>query len=91
MRFIKPLLDRIVPKKHQETNYNIQQETTNQEKYVFHYFISFLVPLVGYILGAILLSKDDSSKRIVAGKTCLVLSVISTVLITVITVSIVNH
>lgn len=44
--------------------------------YGFQYFASFIVPLVGFILGAILLSKDDEEQKQV-GKECIVLGVFS--------------
>ena len=55
-RLIKPLLDRINV---QNRNYqfNSSSPSSNQEEnYGFHYFICFLVPLAGIIIGSILLS-----------------------------------
>ena len=40
------------------------------------YIFSFLVPLVGFILGAILLSKDEEEKKTV-GKSCIMLAILS--------------
>lgn len=51
--------------------------------YSFQYIFSFIVPLVGFILGAILLSKDDGEQKQV-GKECIVLGVFSCVLATII-------
>ncbi len=48
-------------------------EDDNSSRYVF----SFLVPFVGYILGAILLSKESDEERSV-GKMCIGLSVVAT-------------
>lgn len=57
---------------------NVDDESNNSFRYVF----SFLIPLVGYILGAILLSKSDEKEKKV-GKTCILLGVASTILISV--------
>ena len=51
----------------------------SDKSYGFQYFASFLVPLVGFILGAILMGKDDAGDRS-AGKACVMLGVISMVL-----------
>jgi len=45
----------------------------------YRYIFSFIIPIIGYILGAILLSKDDETAKN-AGKNCIVLGIISTVL-----------
>lgn len=50
---------------------------------MFRYFVSFLIPLVGFIMGAILLSKDDIHEKS-AGKNCIILALISVVLATII-------
>lgn len=47
-------------------------------KYTFQYICSLLVPLVGFILGSILLSKDDDEQKQV-GKDCVVLGIFSCV------------
>ena len=39
-----------------------------------------IVPLVGLILGAILLSKDDPEEK-AAGKSCIILSLVSTAIV----------
>lgn len=49
------------------------------ESNTFRYVISFLIPLIGYILGAILLSKDNSDEK-TAGQNCIILGIVSTVL-----------
>ena len=62
---------------------NAEEETEFEDEetrsYTFQYIISFLLPLVGYILGAILLSKDDSDEKSV-GKVCIILGIISTII-----------
>ena len=50
----------------------------------FQYFVSFIVPLVGFILGAILLSKDDEEQRQV-GKECIVLGLFSSIIAIIVT------
>lgn len=50
-----------------------------EESYIFQYVFSFIIPLIGFILGAILLSKDDDSKKS-SGKTCTVLAFVSIVI-----------
>lgn len=55
---------------------NNNEEKDNGRSYTFQYIISFLIPLVGFILGAILLSKDNDEEKSV-GKTCIVLGIIA--------------
>ena len=59
-------------------------EETDRKSYTFQYVIGFLIPLVGFILGAILLSKDDEEEKS-AGKTVIILGIISIVIGTIIT------
>ena len=47
--------------------------------YGFQYFASFVVPLVGFVLGAILLSKDDEDQKKV-GKECIILGLFSCII-----------
>ena len=61
------------------------EEETDKRSYTFQYVISFLIPLVGFILGAILLSKDDEEEKS-AGKTVIILGIVSIVIGTIITV-----
>ena len=61
---------------------NYEQEEEEEEEgssYTFQYVISFLIPLIGYILGAILLSKEDAEQRSV-GKKCIILGICATLL-----------
>ena len=51
----------------------------SRSKYTFQYVISFLVPLVGFILGALLLAKDDEEEKDI-GKTCIIIALISVVI-----------
>jgi len=51
-------------------------DTDRSESHAFQYIFSFLIPIIGFILGAILLSKDDEDDRSV-GKVCIILGVIS--------------
>lgn len=56
----------------------ITEPSKNGRSYAFHYVISVLIPLVGFIMGGILLTKDDERSRS-AGKVCVVAGVISIV------------
>lgn len=50
-----------------------------RQSFTFQYIVSFLIPLVGFILGAILLGKDcDEEKNV--GKTCIILGIVSILL-----------
>ncbi len=60
-------------------NQDDSDEDSSSRSNAFRYIASFLVPLIGYILGAILLSKDDSSERS-AGTVCIILSLVSTLI-----------
>lgn len=55
-----------------------EEEEEELKSYVFQYIASFIIPIVGYIMGAILLTKDEDDQRS-AGKACLVIAIISTV------------
>lgn len=46
------------------------------ERYTFHYIISFLIPFVGFIVGAVMLANDDAEKRS-CGKVCIIFSIVS--------------
>ena len=48
----------------------------------FTYIISFLIPIIGYIVGAILLTKESNDEKSV-GKTCIILGILSTIISTV--------
>ena len=48
------------------------------QSYTFQYVISFLIPLVGFILGAILLGKDDPVEKS-AGMACRIIALITAV------------
>lgn len=53
--------------------------SSNPEKsYGFHYVISVVIPLVGFIMGGILLTKDDEEDRS-AGKVCIVAGIVSAI------------
>lgn len=71
---------------------NTEDNTTIKEKekekgnsYTFQYVISFLIPLVGFILGAILLSKDNEEEKSV-GKSCIILGIVAVIINTIIIV-----
>lgn len=56
-----------------------EDELEGGSSYIFQYIISFLIPIIGYILGAILLSKDSEDEKSV-GKTCIILGIVSAVI-----------
>ena len=51
----------------------------NTESYTFHYVVSFLIPFLGFILGANMLSSTDFKRQSV-GKTCIILGVASVII-----------
>ena len=74
--YVEPVKNTTVPTK---ANNSENIENKERQSYGFQYVFSFLIPLIGFILGAILLSKDNETERSV-GKTCIVLGVISTII-----------
>lgn len=63
-----------------DNSFNFDEENNeDNNSHAFEYVMSFLVPLVGFILGSILLSKDDPEKKS-TGKACIVTALISNVL-----------
>lgn len=50
----------------------------DKESYLFQYVISFLIPLIGFVLGAIMLSNEDSEK-VSVGKSCIILGIVSVI------------
>ena len=60
-----------------------EESTTKTEQsgdgYTFHRVISFLIPLIGFIVGGIMLANDKEKQR-ECGKTCIILAVVSMVL-----------
>ncbi|MBQ7573004.1 MAG: hypothetical protein IJT23_01950 [Clostridia bacterium] len=60
-------------------------------EYIFHYFASFIIPIVGFVLGAMLLSNDDDDIRD-KGKNCIWLGVASVALtVILVTVNILHN
>ena len=59
-----------------EENDEPEEESDVGERYTFHYVISFLIPFVGFIVGAVMLANDDAEKRS-CGKVCIILSIVS--------------
>ena len=55
-----------------------QISNENSTKYGLQYFFSFLIPIVGFILGGVMLSKKSVEKKGV-GKACLVIATCATV------------
>lgn len=68
--------------KYYDLNYRSELDEDVDEKiessggYGFQYVVSFLIPLIGLILGAILLSKEDIDSCF-HGKVCIVLGIVS--------------
>ena len=69
----------------QEESETAAEEEIDKHSYTFQYVISFLIPLVGFILGAILLSKDDEEEKS-AGKSCIILGIVAVIISTIIIV-----
>lgn len=59
-----------------EIEEDVEDNIESGEGYGFQYVVSFLIPLIGLILGAILLSKEEADSRSY-GKVCIVLGIIS--------------
>ena len=62
--------------------YEEDYESRDGESNTFRYVISFLIPLVGFILGALLPAKDNPDEK-AAGQNCIVLAIISVIISTV--------
>ena len=60
-------------------NYKENIEIEEKESYSFQYIISFLIPLGGFILGAIMMSKENDEK-VSIGKKCVVVSITSIII-----------
>ena len=58
---------------------NIMERSQHTSGNTYRYIFSFLIPFIGYILGAVLLSKDDETEKTV-GKNCIILGIISAVI-----------
>lgn len=54
-------------------------ETTEGQSFTAQYIISFVLPFVGWIMGGILLTKEDSDQRS-AGLNCIVIGIVSCLL-----------
>lgn len=65
-----------------ESDYDDEQDEPEEygQNFTFHYVISFLIPLVGLIVGAIMLAKDDAEKSR-CGKTCIITAIVSMILL----------
>lgn len=74
--YIEPIKNTNPPAKDSNSE---NKENIKHQSYGFQYVFSFLIPLIGFILGAILLSKDNEKEKSV-GKACIVLGVISTII-----------
>ena len=61
----------------------LREDEDDEESYLFQKVISFLIPLVGFIMGAIMMSGEDPARRSI-GKTCIILGIVSAVIYAVI-------
>ena len=61
-------------------DYNGESCQENRESHVFQYVISFIIPLVGFILGAILLSKESNKEKDL-GKSFIITGIVSLVIV----------
>lgn len=59
--------------------YDGNEQEYEEKSYGFQYFFSFIIPIVGFVLGAVLLSKDDEDERN-NGVACIVLGIISVII-----------
>lgn len=57
-----------------------ESNSSKNDSYTFHYIISFIIPLVGFIAGAIMLANNDAEKR-ACGKTCIIIGIVSMIVL----------
>ena len=62
----------------EETEKN-EEVSTSGDSYTFHYVISFLIPLIGFIVGAVMLANDNAEKRS-CGKACIIIGIVSMII-----------
>ena len=67
--------------KYYKDSYHEQAEkdhtaTRDSNSCTFHYVVSFLIPLIGYIVGAIMLASDKEERQS-CGKACIITAIIS--------------
>lgn len=62
-----------------DTYYDDDTTDNDEKSHMFEYIISFIIPLIAYILGACMLSKDNEDDR-QCGKTCIIIGLISSIL-----------
>lgn len=58
---------------------DFEEDEESEESYLFQYIVSFLIPLIGFILGACLLSKDNATDKSF-GKTCITIGIASVII-----------
>lgn len=63
----------------EDSDLETTEESDDRNSNVAAYIFSFIVPLVGFILGANLMSKDNEEERS-EGKTCIILGIISIII-----------
>lgn len=64
---------------YEESEDEAEDSNKGGDGYTFHRVISFLIPLIGFIVGAIMLANDKEEQR-ECGKTCIILAIVSMIL-----------
>lgn len=59
----------------EETEYNENES----QSYTFQFIMSLIIPIIGFIIGGIMIADSDED-RVSAGKTCIVLAIVSLVI-----------
>lgn len=54
-------------------------QDSKENRFLFQYVISFIIPIVGFIMGAIMMAGENED-RVSKGKVCIILGIISVIL-----------
>ncbi len=54
-------------------------QDSKENRFLFQYVISFIIPIVGFIMGAIMMAGENEA-RVSKGKVCIILGIISVIL-----------
>ena len=54
-----------------------QKEADQGSSYIFHYIISLLFPIIGFIIGVAMLASSKNAKKMSVGASCIVISIVS--------------
>lgn len=60
----------------ENTNTEETGENRKKDRYIFQYILSFILPIIGFVMGAILLTKDEKIDRL-HGEICVILGLIN--------------